>query len=97
MTAWLSIVLSLTLLVLGVGGPALEIHHALAPADHDGHQHSDNDLCKWVQAHTGCSLTSTPAPLRPLLQSQCDIRLPTVALLSPRFTAQLRLRGPPLS
>ena len=35
---------------------ALEIHHELAAADHDGHEHSDTDLCQWVQYHTGHSL-----------------------------------------
>jgi hypothetical protein len=28
----------------------------LAAADHDGHEHSDTDLCQWVQHHTAGSL-----------------------------------------
>lgn len=35
---------------------ALEIHHDLAAADYDGHQHSEADLCKWVQHHATSSL-----------------------------------------
>ena len=29
----------------------LEIHHVFADSDHDGHTHSDFDLCDWVQVH----------------------------------------------
>lgn len=35
---------------------ALEIHHVFAEVDYDGHQHSDDDLCQWVQHHTSHSL-----------------------------------------
>jgi hypothetical protein len=28
----------------------------LAAADHDGHEHSDTDLCQWVQHHSAGSL-----------------------------------------
>jgi len=31
---------------------AQDVHHELAAADTDGHEHSDNDLCQWVQHHT---------------------------------------------
>ena len=29
----------------------LEIHHVFAEVDHDGHEHSDYDVCQWVQQH----------------------------------------------
>lgn len=29
----------------------LEIHHVFAEVDHDGHEHSDFDVCQWVQQH----------------------------------------------
>jgi hypothetical protein len=35
---------------------AQDVHHELAAADHDGHEHSDTDLCQWVQHHTAGSL-----------------------------------------
>jgi hypothetical protein len=35
---------------------AQDVHHELAGADADGHEHSDNDLCQWVQHHTAGSL-----------------------------------------
>ena len=42
---------------------ALEIHHVFAEVDHDGHEHSDFDLCQWVQQHTGGSLVMDPPRL----------------------------------
>ena len=48
--------LVLILLVSSSFGYALEIHHVFAAVDHDGHQHSDFDLCQWVQSHAANSL-----------------------------------------
>jgi hypothetical protein len=55
--------LVLLLLVMAPFAVALEIHHALAAADHDGHEHSDTDLCEWVQHHTAGSLDFDRPPL----------------------------------
>ena len=44
------------LLALAPFAVALEVHHELAAADQDGHQHSDTDLCQWVQHHTSGSI-----------------------------------------
>lgn len=49
---WL-IVLLLTLAPFAV---AQDVHHELAAADTDGHEHSDTDLCQWVQHHTSGSV-----------------------------------------
>lgn len=35
---------------------AQDIHHELAAADSDGHEHSDTDICQWVQHHTAGSV-----------------------------------------
>lgn len=35
---------------------AQDVHHELAAADTDGHEHSDTDICQWVQHHTAGSL-----------------------------------------
>ena len=32
---------------------ALEVHHVFSEIDHDGHEHSDFDLCQWVQVNNG--------------------------------------------
>lgn len=53
----LAVVLVGILLALAPFAVALEVHHELAAADHDGHEHSDSDLCQWVQHHTGQSLS----------------------------------------
>lgn len=44
------------LLTLAPFAVAQDVHHELAAADTDGHEHSDNDLCQWVQHHTAGSL-----------------------------------------
>jgi hypothetical protein len=50
--------LSLALVFVGTVpfGHALEIHHIFSEIDHDGHQHSDFDLCQWVKKHTSNTL-----------------------------------------
>jgi len=53
----LPLVMAGVLLALAPFAVALEVHHELAAADQDGHQHSDTDLCQWVQHHTGSSLS----------------------------------------
>lgn len=36
---------------------AQDVHHELAAADtDDGHEHSNTDLCQWVQHHTSGSI-----------------------------------------
>ena len=35
---------------------AQDVHHELAAADTDGHEHSDTDLCQWVQHHIAGSV-----------------------------------------
>ena len=52
----LALILGLVLLSSIPFVHALEIHHLFADVDHDGHQHSDFDLCQWVQHHTANSL-----------------------------------------
>ena len=49
---------SLVAIVLALAPLAVvqDVHHELAAADIDGHEHSDNDLCQWVQHHTAGSL-----------------------------------------
>ena len=52
----LSVGLILLLLAIAPFAVAQDVHHELAAADHDGHEHSDTDLCQWVQHHTAGSL-----------------------------------------
>ena len=59
-----TVALGLVLLLLSFApfAVAQDVHHELAAADHDGHEHSDTDLCQWVQHHTAGSL-DVGAPL----------------------------------
>lgn len=85
------------LLALAPFAVALEVHHELAAADEDGHQHSDTDLCQWVQHHTGSSLLAD-APALQALCAQVPWSQPVAQVLLsldlPRSTAP---RAPPLS
>src|SRR5215216_4277998 len=51
-------VLGLICILIGLApfAVAQDVHHELAAADTDGHQHSDTDLCQWVQHNTAGSL-----------------------------------------
>jgi hypothetical protein len=52
----LSVGVVLLLLALAPFAVAQDVHHELAAADTDGHEHSDTDLCQWVQQHTSGSV-----------------------------------------
>ncbi len=52
----LSLSLILLILVFAPFAAAQDVHHELAAADADGHEHSDTDLCQWVQHHTSGSV-----------------------------------------
>ena len=45
-------------IVLGLApfAVAQDVHHELAAADSDGHEHSDTDICQWVQHHIAGSV-----------------------------------------
>lgn len=55
-----ALTVGLVLLVLAPFAVALDVHHELAAADADGHEHSDTDLCQWVQHQTAGSLDLDP-------------------------------------
>jgi hypothetical protein len=59
-----AVAIGLVLLLLAIApfAVAQDVHHELATADHDGHEHSDTDLCQWLQHHTAGSL-DVGAPL----------------------------------
>ncbi len=65
-----SVVIGIVLLLLAIApfAVAQDVHHELAAADHDGHEHSDTDLCQWLQHHTAGSLDVDVSHL-----SVCDL------------------------
>ncbi len=93
----IALLLVTLLLAMAPFAVALEIHHELAAADHDGHEHSDTDLCQWVQYHTGHSLVGdTPPPCSFLAEAP---PLPVYrSILSSQSLATTRTsRAPPLT
>lgn len=69
---------------------AQDIHHELAAADSDGHEHSDTDICQWVQHHTAGSV-DCDVPKRVVCELVRQQELPTESVL---LSAAPSLVGP---
>lgn len=86
------VALGMICIILGLApfAVAQDVHHELAAADTDGHEHSDSDICQWVQHHIAGSVDLDLPRL-----SVCDVvrqqELPSESILLP-FT--LSLVGP---
>jgi len=93
-----SVAIGIVLLLLAIApfAVAQDVHHELAAADHDGHEHSDTDLCQWLQHHTAGSL-DVGAPLLTAQKLVVLLELPadSVLLSSELFTPGPS-RAPPL-
>lgn len=91
----IALLLATLLLAMAPFAAALEIHHELAAADHDGHEHSDTDLCQWVQYHTGHSLIGdVPVPCAFLAHAPPQ-PMPAPILVSQSLPASRASRAPP--
>jgi hypothetical protein len=87
--------LVLLLLTIAPFAVAQDVHHELAAADHDGHEHSDTDLCQWVKHHTAGSL-DVGAPLFTAQELVDLLELPAdSALLSFELSTPGPSRAPP--
>lgn len=91
----LAVTMAMVLVILAPFASALEIHHVLAAADDDGHEHSASDLCQWVQHHTGSSVLAIVPTLRS--SPACSVyEFPRHDLLvSARLIAHGDSRAPP--
>jgi hypothetical protein len=93
----ISITVLLGLLAMAPIAAVLEVHHALGAVDQDGHQHSDSDLCQWIQHHAGNSLQ----PVLPSVAATPTIgqhELPVLATLSSSgLIAVGPARAPPIA
>ena len=91
----LSLGLILLLLAIAPFAVAQDVHHELAAADTDGHEHSDTDLCQWVQHHTSGSI-DLGGPIFSAWDTvnQFDVPAPTI-LLSVEFASVGPSRAPP--
>ena len=95
--ATISLFVALVLITIAPFAAALEVHHELAAADQDGHQHSDSDLCQWVQHHTSTSmLDCAPAVESHVTLEQHQFQPPRI-LLSVRLVQAGSSRAPPVS
>lgn len=95
--ATVSLIVALVLVTLAPFAAVLEIHHVLAEADQDGHQHSDTDLCQWVQHHTGSSmLVCAPAVESHVTLEEHQFQPPPIPL-SVRLVQAGSSRAPPVS
>jgi len=92
-----ALALAMILLALAPFAAALEVHHALAAADYDGHQHSDSDLCQWVQHHTSSSLVTDAPAVHAFIAPAQHQQLGPSTLLSSHLSSTGLSRAPPLS
>jgi len=93
----LPLALAGAVLVLAPFAVALEVHHELAAADQDGHQHSDTDLCQWVQHHTSNSLQALLPAVESFFTSAFAPAHPPFVVLSFHSRDSSSPRAPPLS
>jgi hypothetical protein len=88
-------VVLLVLCLLPFAG-ALEVHHIFSEVDHDGHEHSDFDLCQWVQAHSSGSLDLDHGHLSIPLQVDQEKWGTPEAVFSSIILISHESRGPPV-
>jgi hypothetical protein len=93
----LPLALAGVLLALAPFAVALEVHHELAAADTDGHQHSDTDLCQWVQHHTSNSLQAALPVAESFFASAFAPAHPPAVIFSFHSLESSSPRAPPLS
>jgi len=88
----LGVALGMICIMLGMAPFAMaqDVHHELAAADSDGHEHSDTDICQWVQHHTAGSVDCN-VPRLALCESVQQRELPSEAIL---LSAAPSLVGP---
>ncbi|MCS6897120.1 MAG: hypothetical protein NZM29_04030 [Nitrospira sp.] len=86
----LSAGLVVLLLALAPFAVAQDVHHALAAADIDGHEHSAHDICQWVDDHVAGSVDLDLPRLTPGDLVRQGVSASENALLS----ATLSLAGP---
>jgi hypothetical protein len=97
---WLSkgLAVSLIALLLSLApfAVAQDVHHELAAADTDGHEHSDTDLCQWVQHHTAGSIDLGGPPCS-AVEIVGSYEVPAkIQLFSVEFPSVGPSRAPPL-
>ena len=91
----LSVSVILLLLAIAPFAVAQDVHHELAAADTDGHEHSDTDLCQWVQHHTSSSLTIAISLFTSWAANSGHVWFPIIILVSSSYLSVSLPRAPP--
>ena len=73
----------------------LEIHHVFAEVDHDGHEHSDFDLCQWVQQHSSGSIIIDPPRLTTLVSGEFERSFHPENFIFSSLVRSIGSRAPP--
>jgi uncharacterized integral membrane protein len=93
----LAVTMVMVFVILAPFASALEIHHALASVDDDGHEHSASDLCQWVQHHTGSSVLAIVPALKSLYASTYRECFHPALLVSAPLISLGHSRAPPIA
>jgi len=91
----LSVSVILLLLAIAPFAVAQDVHHELAAADTDGHEHSDNDLCQWMQHHTSGSLVVAIPLVASWTGTSDHVWCPVTVLISSSYFSVNPPRAPP--
>ena len=75
---------------------ALEVHHVFSEIDHDGHEHSDFDLCQWLQANGSGSVDFDHVEIDIALQVNQERCFASNLVYSSVVLTSQDSRGPPL-
>ena len=75
---------------------ALEVHHVFSEIDHDGHEHSDFDLCQWLQANGSGSIDFDHVEIDIALQVNQERCFASNPVYSSVVLTSQDSRGPPL-
>jgi hypothetical protein len=97
LSAFLALILTLSLVTLAPFSVVLEIRHELAAADPDGQEHSDTDLCQWLQHHTTSFLLLGVPSLSSTVTIRLHERPSSTLVLSSQLLSTSPSRAPPQS
>ena len=92
----IAVFVSLIAFCLPTFANALEIHHIFAEVDHDGHEHSDFDLCQWVKANSSGSTDFDHVGIDVPFQVDQERWFPSKTVYSSVALTSQGSRGPPL-
>lgn len=95
-STYVIILLALAVLVLVPLAGVLEIHHVLGEGEHHEHQHSDFDLCTWLEVQVSSTVAlAVPEFLQHIYLASGKVFDPFHAPIQKSATFEKSPRGPP--